>query len=995
MKRFGKWLAALMLVMVLISGVVLSAQATSNDYILEVGEVEECPYYDVAVSYDFTPAESGSYSLTVSTVYDSSIDISIYEKDPESIIGKQVGKYFHYDYIARDFQLKQGVCHFQAEANKTYEIHLYIDSIEYVEDESIMNTILIEKTGKPTGVCLSDVTVEGYKYETLQLPYWFEPLWSEEAVTWKSDDPSIVSVSDTGEITMRSVGQTTVRVISESGLTDSCTVVVKDVYGTLSAGSRYNIALKPGEMRVYSFTPEEDGEYIFFDESYTGGYTEDGPLLSIKLRDDSSWKYGSTECQMNAGQTYLFGIENSTVYSSASMQFTLGVEKIVPIEKIEIVHWVVSNVYIPLPDTYYGLHSEDSMFGERIQVRAYPEWLNLCHDLKVDWSSSDYTVIDMNYYGNDRVSIYKRGYGTATITATMANGVSASVEVTVLERPEEIYCGESRTVTLDPYGKAYYHFTAPEDGTYVVWIPRGEQVLDEKKGTWYENTLDYQWSVVDSSNSGNKYYYSFSEDDYVGSYIYMSAGDSVWIDLNCPYENYTSYPVSGTFYIDKLEPPEKIRIQSEQDVFYVGDDQCEFTCLPEDGPEIMLNNSTVRWSSSDETVIRRNEYGYFEAVGEGTTVITAELDNGANASYTVRVLQPTAISVGEEKTVTLAPGQAVCYSFTPEEDGTYILWTESEKELGDLDLSVLRYNSYTWGSTWVEGYQGIRITAWPGNTYLLQAVNPVDASGPVTRTLRLSKLEDPESIRIIARRPELRRNSNTNRDMLAYDFDFVGESGCPFILSNITCYWDDTELTQNYKQRRTFWQDLYSETFVLTATLPNGASASMEVTIPGTQDIKEYTVTEGNEAVVIKGQEAPLTFRLNGSSRMFLGARLDNVRELNEGEYTADVETMTVTLHPDILKTLEPGEHIVEISLYDSVAYATFTVQEDSAYLPGDINGDGKLNNKDASRLFQYLSGWDVEVNEALLDINGDGKVNNKDASRLFQYLSGWDVEIF
>jgi len=70
-------------------------------------------------------------------------------------------------------------------------------------------------------------------------------------------------------------------------------------------------------------------------------------------------------------------------------------------------------------------------------------------------------------------------------------------------------------------------------------------------------------------------------------------------------------------------------------------------------------------------------------------------------------------------------------------------------------------------------------------------------------------------------------------------------------------------------------------------------------------------------------------------------------------------------------------------------------IPEEPEGIPGDINGDGKLNNKDASRLFQYLSGWNVEVDEARLDINGDGKVNNKDASRLFQYLSGWDVEIF
>ena len=64
-------------------------------------------------------------------------------------------------------------------------------------------------------------------------------------------------------------------------------------------------------------------------------------------------------------------------------------------------------------------------------------------------------------------------------------------------------------------------------------------------------------------------------------------------------------------------------------------------------------------------------------------------------------------------------------------------------------------------------------------------------------------------------------------------------------------------------------------------------------------------------------------------------------------------------------------------------------------HIPGDIDGDGEINNKDLTRLFQYLSDWDVEVNEAALDVNGDGSVNNKDLTRLFQYLSDWDVEIY
>ena len=99
-----------------------------------------------------------------------------------------------------------------------------------------------------------------------------------------------------------------------------------------------------------------------------------------------------------------------------------------------------------------------------------------------------------------------------------------------------------------------------------------------------------------------------------------------------------------------------------------------------------------------------------------------------------------------------------------------------------------------------------------------------------------------------------------------------------------------------------------------------------------------------------------------------------------------------------------PGEAVKENEggdgSYESAVYCTACGEELSretlkSHTPGDINGDGEVNNKDLTRLFRYLTGYDVEVVEAALDVNGDGSVNNKDQTRLFRYLSGWDVEIF
>ena len=66
-----------------------------------------------------------------------------------------------------------------------------------------------------------------------------------------------------------------------------------------------------------------------------------------------------------------------------------------------------------------------------------------------------------------------------------------------------------------------------------------------------------------------------------------------------------------------------------------------------------------------------------------------------------------------------------------------------------------------------------------------------------------------------------------------------------------------------------------------------------------------------------------------------------------------------------------------------------------TTYVPGDINGDGKVTNKDVTRLQRFLKGATTDVNVAALDVNGDGKVNNKDLTRLQRCLKDSSVEIY
>ena len=100
---------------------------------------------------------------------------------------------------------------------------------------------------------------------------------------------------------------------------------------------------------------------------------------------------------------------------------------------------------------------------------------------------------------------------------------------------------------------------------------------------------------------------------------------------------------------------------------------------------------------------------------------------------------------------------------------------------------------------------------------------------------------------------------------------------------------------------------------------------------------------------------------------------------------TAEVGTKRISLTAE--QVFNQAEEVVAVAAKDiSVNVRKFA--------PGDANGDGEIDLRDATRLLQYFADWDVTVEKDAADVNGDGEIDLRDATRLLQYLAGWDVSL-
>jgi len=75
------------------------------------------------------------------------------------------------------------------------------------------------------------------------------------------------------------------------------------------------------------------------------------------------------------------------------------------------------------------------------------------------------------------------------------------------------------------------------------------------------------------------------------------------------------------------------------------------------------------------------------------------------------------------------------------------------------------------------------------------------------------------------------------------------------------------------------------------------------------------------------------------------------------------------------------------------VEYTFPTLPKDDR-IPGDVNGDTKVNLADASLIMKHIAKWNVALNPLAADVTGDLKINLSDVSAVMKYIARWDIEL-
>ncbi len=319
-------------------------------------------------------------------------------------------------------------------------------------------TVTVEKKLIPiTEVSLSESAVgiiEGntHKLTATVLP---ENTTDSKSVSWGSSNEAVATVSEDGTITAKSAGTAVITATSTNGKTVGCTVTVskKEIPIVDVALNRTSATITEGDILNLTATvlPENTTE-----SKNIGWSSSNNDIATV----DSTGKVTAKQ----AGTVVI----TATSSNGKTASCTITVEK----KEIPITEVVLNKTSAAVDE------------GETIRLIAtvYPE--NTTNGKSIKWSSNNNTVVTVDLMGN----VTAKKAGTAIITATSENGVSASCTITVNKK-------DTYTGLRDVDGKLTYFNNGNVDTTYTGLVDYEDSTYYVRNGVvdiTYTGFADYE-----------------------------------------------------------------------------------------------------------------------------------------------------------------------------------------------------------------------------------------------------------------------------------------------------------------------------------------------------------------------------------------------------------------------------------------------------------------------------------------------------------------------
>ncbi len=422
-----------------------------------------------------------------------------------------------------------------------------------------------------TGIPVESVTLNHAEAtlrfgETLQLTATLLPDdATHKSVTWESSNMRVAFVDENGLVTAISGGIAVITATSANRLKAECVVTVVPTPVESVTLNHAEATLKSGEtlQLIATLLPEDATDK-------TVSWSSSDAAVARVVKN---------------GNGLVTALSIGTTVISATSYNGLKAECVVTV--------------VPTPVESVTLnHAEATLkSGETLQLTAtwFPENAN---DKSVAWSSSDAAIATVTKNG----LITAVSVGTAVVTATSANGLTAECTVTVVPTPVESVTLNHAEATLKSGETLQLTATLlPDDAT-------------DKTVTWA------------SSDAG------VATVDETGLMIAVSVGTAV---VTATSANGLTAECTVTVVPTSVE---SVTLNHAEANLRFGETlQLTATLLPDDAID-----KWVVWSSSDTGVVTVDETGLVVAVSVGTAVVTATSANGLTAECTVTVV-PTPV----------------------------------------------------------------------------------------------------------------------------------------------------------------------------------------------------------------------------------------------------------------------------------------------------------------------------------------------------------------